>query len=68
MDFKAFQRDDHHWDIYIINPYGGKTFRRFKIRGEPGNIFLMDKEVDKSINFRTVVAAMAYVCDNIMGA
>jgi len=69
MDFKVFQRDTHHWDIYTITTIDGSPYskRKFKIRGEPGTIVLIRAEDSFTLSFKTPIAAMSYVCDYLMG-
>lgn len=52
----------------------GETERAFRIRGEDGEVVLMDERWDPfrphprpSITFRTVTAAMLYVVEELMG-
>lgn len=66
MDFKVIQRDEHHWDIY--NSTSSK--RIFKIRGGRGLIVLLEDSLEEgaiNVAFKTVGAAMNYVCDHLMG-
>lgn len=71
-NFSFVRRNPHHWDV---NTPDGRVFR---VRGEPGDIYLLDERepggssnlypyrVRASIRFKTAVAAMAYCVDILM--
>jgi hypothetical protein len=51
----------------------GQRERAFRIRGEPGNVIVMDERWDptrphprQSVIFRSVMAAMVYICEELM--
>lgn len=51
----------------------GERERAFRIRGEPGDVLLMDERWDphrphprESMRFRSVMAAMVWVCEELM--
>ena len=69
--FTVFQRDTHHWDI--SNEWG----RAFRIRGEPGDIWISDerkdcpdsfKEEERQFKgqFKSVSMAMAAIAEELM--
>jgi hypothetical protein len=63
-----------------VDPEGRKTSARdgereraFRIRGEPGNVIVMDERWDphrprprESLTFRSVMAAMVYIAEELM--
>lgn len=51
----------------------GERERAFRIRGEPGNVVVMDERWDphrprprESLTFRSILAAMVYICEELM--
>lgn len=64
--FGVAYRNPGHWDIT------NRVERCFRIRGEPGRVIVYDeREVGppfprEPLKFRTVVAAMAWIADELM--
>ncbi len=65
--FSVNYRNPGHWDIY------SERSRDFRIRGQYGNVSLLDERDDPTrphprehLTFKTVTAAMAYVADLYM--
>lgn len=68
--FSVERRNPHHWDIYA------ESKRAFCIRGEVGNIFIRDERAETREKtdgfsrihegFKTVDAAMSWICSNLM--
>ena len=64
--FGVLYRNSGHWDL--TQEYG----RAFRIRGEPGDVVVHDERIDsrpfprESLRFKTVGAAMAFCCDQLM--
>lgn len=66
--FNVHQRNDHHWDI------GTRYGRAFRIRGEPGDVFLMDeRNMDKlpshprePMKFKSIGSAMLWVSEEML--
>lgn len=63
-NFSVNYRNHGHWDIY------SSSERLFRIRGGPEAYYVLD-EREKNANkgkkdFKTVIACMVYVCDELM--
>lgn len=64
--FSVSWRNPGHWDIYA------ERERAFRIRGEPGNVLVLDEREEgpphprAAVEFRTVTAAMAWCADELM--
>ena len=69
LNFSVTQRDTHHWDVYT------KFGRAFRIRGEPGNVWIFDERMvkpdefnpeAKNYKFNSVGMAMAFIAEELM--
>ena len=62
--FSVIYRNYGHWDIATAG------YRAFCIRGGPGRYYVRDErrggERRETKNFKTVMACMAYICDELM--
>lgn len=61
--------DEKNW----ISAKDGERERAFRIRGEPGNVIVMDERWNprrptprESLRFRSVMAAMVYIAEELM--
>jgi hypothetical protein len=89
LTLTAPYRNPGHWDIYAkqcpsyasawqaAHPEGSTSARdgqtAFRIRGEPGNVMVMDERWDpnrphprESLKFRSVMGAMVYIMEELM--
>lgn len=58
--FEVVYRNYGHWDIYLSG------YRIYRIRGAPGNYEVWSEEGNSIKVFKSVLAAMNYVCDELM--
>lgn len=64
--FEVHYRDYGHWDINCWDK-DGRKYRKFRIRGGPGKYWVDHWGSQESLKyFKTVNAAMAYICDEMM--
>jgi hypothetical protein len=58
--FSFYRRNPHHWDV------SDRNGRIYRVRGEPGHIWLSGcgrfSKMDM-VTFQSATAALAYVCD-----
>jgi len=64
-------QNPHHWDIYTKRKVDGHfpPKRLFCIRGESGRFIVRDERQKFKtviIQFKTVIACMSYICDQLM--
>ena len=63
--FEVRYRNPGHWDINCWD--GDRNYRKFRIRGGPGKVWVDHWGTIEPLKyFKTVSAAMAYITDELM--
>lgn len=63
--FEIRYRNPGHWDILCSDQ--GRQYRKFRIRGGPGKVWVDHWGTNEPFKyFKTVSAAMSYVVDELM--